>query len=117
MEYVHPIDHMDMKIDKLVVCAKLKLLISLTRGGLGIWNLHTGVLDYKIPNNAGGKTDPIFFNTWSRYQSLLCDNLKKRMVLHNFFFEFDMFFQLSTSFHYYTAKQFHYGLKNKTSSF
>jgi hypothetical protein len=26
-----------------------------------------------------------------------------------------MFFQLSTSFHYSTAKQFHYGLKNKNS--
>jgi hypothetical protein len=55
-----------------------------------------------------------------RYLTILSDNLKKRMFLQNFFpltlfWEFVMFFQLSTSFHYYIAKQFHYGLKNNTS--
>jgi hypothetical protein len=50
--------------------------------------------------------------------TLLCDNLKKIMFLQKFFswHYFVMFFQLSTSF-YYTAKQFHYGLKNKTLKF
>jgi hypothetical protein len=49
------------------------------------------------------------------YLTLLCDNLINRMFLQNFFFlnlfrEFVSFFQLSTPFHYSTAKQFHYGL-------
>jgi hypothetical protein len=47
-----------------------------------------------------------------RYITLLCDNLKKRKFIQNFFFlrlfwEVVMFFQLSTSFHYSTAKQFY----------
>jgi hypothetical protein len=39
-----------------------------------------------------------------RYLTLLCDNLKKRLFL----WEFVMFFQLSTSFHYSKAKQMLY---------
>jgi hypothetical protein len=39
----------------------------------------------------------------------------KLFVPDTLFWELVMFFQLSTSFHYSTAKQFHYGLKNNTS--
>jgi hypothetical protein len=51
-------------------------------------------------------------NTRPPVSLLLCDNLKNRMFLQNLFFltlfrEFVTFFQLSTSFHYSTAKQFH----------
>lgn len=60
LEYVHPIDKMDLKIDKLVCCEKLKLVVSLTRGGLGFWNLETGALDFKLSDNAGGKSKIIF---------------------------------------------------------
>ena len=55
LEYVHPVDQMDMKIDKLLMCEELKSIISLTRGGLGFWNLETGSLDFQISDNAGGK--------------------------------------------------------------
>ena len=58
LEFVHPVDQMDMKIDKLVICEKLNTVVSLTRGGLGFWNLETGALDFKIYDNAGG----IFFS-------------------------------------------------------
>jgi hypothetical protein len=48
-----------------------------------------------------------------RYLTLLCDNLK--LFSLTLLWECVMFFQLSTSFHYSTAKQFHYRLKNNTS--
>jgi hypothetical protein len=44
---------------------------------------------------------------------------KKRLFFQNFFPDtiLGRFLQLSTSFHYSTSKQFHYGLKNNTSRF
>jgi hypothetical protein len=55
-----------------------------------------------------------------RYLALFCDNLKPVNVAPKLFFltlfwEFVMFFQLSTSLHYYIAKQIVYVRKNKTS--
>ena len=55
LEFVHPVDQMDMRIDKLLMCEELKSIIALTRGGLGFWNLETGSLDFQISDNAGGE--------------------------------------------------------------
>lgn len=55
LEFVHPLDQMEMKIDKLCLCEAANCVVSLTRGGLGFWNLETGVLDFRIADNSGGQ--------------------------------------------------------------
>jgi hypothetical protein len=43
------------------------------------------------------------------------ENVPAKLFFLTLFWEFVMFFQLSTSFHYSAAKQFHYELKNMNS--
>ncbi len=41
---------------KLIVCSKINLVVSLTRGGIGFWNLENGNLDHVISETpTGGK--------------------------------------------------------------
>ena len=65
LEYVHPVDQMDMRIDKLLMCEELKSIIALTRGGLGFWNLETGSLDFQISDNAGGNFLKLAMDTFN----------------------------------------------------
>lgn len=63
-----------MKIDKLVICEAANAVISLTRGGLGLWNLETGILEFKIADNAGGKAPPVT-RAWSYLLEVFCSIL------------------------------------------
>ena len=54
LEFVHPVEQMEMKIEKLVLCEPANTVVSLTRGGLGFWNMDTGALDYRIAETTGG---------------------------------------------------------------
>ena len=55
LEFVHPVEQMEMKIDKLVLCEPANTVVSLTRGGLGFWSMETGALDCRIADTTGGK--------------------------------------------------------------
>ena len=54
LEFVHPVEQMEMKIDKLVLCEPANTVVSLTRGGLGFWSMETGALEYRIADTTGG---------------------------------------------------------------
>ena len=54
LEFVHPVEQMEMKIDKLVLCEPANVVVSLTRGGLGFWSMETGALEYRIADTTGG---------------------------------------------------------------
>ena len=55
LEFVHPVEQMEMKIDKLVLCEPANTVVSLTRGGLGFWCMDTGALKDRIADTTGGK--------------------------------------------------------------
>ena len=47
---------MGSRIEKLVLCESANLVMSVTRNGLGFWNLTTGALDFvEADTPAGGK--------------------------------------------------------------
>ena len=56
LEVVHPLDRMEARVDKLILCERANLVMSVTRTGLGFWNLTTGALDFiEADMPAGGE--------------------------------------------------------------
>ena len=50
------LDRMGSRIEKLVLCENANLVMSVTRNGLGFWNLTTGALDFvEADTPAGGE--------------------------------------------------------------
>ena len=47
---------MGSRVEKLVLCESANLVMSVTRNGLGFWNLTTGALDFvEADTPAGGE--------------------------------------------------------------
>jgi hypothetical protein len=60
----------------LIVCSKINLVVSLTRGGVGFWNLENGNLDNIVAETpSGGEKD--FFNL--NYLNYLVDDGDKNI--------------------------------------
>ena len=61
LQVVHPIDRMELGIQKLYFCQTNQKVITLTRNGVGLWNIDTGSLENVLADSPTGGLDRLFY--------------------------------------------------------
>ena len=69
---------------QILVCAKSNLIVSLTRGGVGFWNLQNGALEHTVADSPSGgisffKIKMPFFHASMRLQGTSQMSLSHKM--------------------------------------